>query len=296
MPPQGTWAWNPAIACASLEDCEREARGDITVESGAAGIALAGRQPHAHKAPGQRHAGTAGRGGVLPGQAGGDAAAPCPLPGHALRWNPTAKESPGGCATCRSSCGWPAPPASATAGARWPRPACSPRPEARDLRRAEQAFKRLRIELHLLTGRREDRVLFDTATGLAAVYGIASTATRRTTELLMQRYYWARAPGDLAQCHPGTEHRGNGCSAPDSDARLIDDDFRNLRERLDIVREDGFERNPTLLLRASLVMQQHPELDRHVGPHAARHLAFAPPHRRGLPPQSGQPQTVPCRS
>src|SRR5690606_14388072 len=33
--------------------------------------------------------------------------------------------------------------------------------ELRALRRAEQAFKRLRIELHLLAGRREDRLLFD---------------------------------------------------------------------------------------------------------------------------------------
>src|SRR5690606_27679486 len=47
--------------------------------------------------------------------------------------------------------------------------------EARDLRRAEQAFKRLRIELHLLAGRREDRVLFDMQPGLAQVYGIAPT-------------------------------------------------------------------------------------------------------------------------
>src|SRR5690606_27778187 len=34
-------------------------------------------------------------------------------------------------------------------------------PEFRSLRKAELAFKRLRIELHLLAGRREDRVLFD---------------------------------------------------------------------------------------------------------------------------------------
>ena len=132
--------------------------------------------------------------------------------------------------------------------------------EARDLRKAEQAFKRLRIELHLLAKRREDRVLFDLQPALAEVYGIHATATRRGSELLMQRYYWAarlvtQLNGILVQ---NIEERL--FPRPDSDARDIDDDFRNLRDRLDIIRDDGFERNPTLLLRAFLVMQQHPEL------------------------------------
>ena len=129
--------------------------------------------------------------------------------------------------------------------------------EARDLRKAEQAFKRLRIELHLLANRREDRVLFDLQPALAEVYGIHATATRRGSELLMQRYYWAarlvtQLNGILVQ---NIEERL--FPRPDSDARDIDDDFRNLRDRLDIIRDDGFERNPTLLLRAFLVMQQH---------------------------------------
>jgi [protein-PII] uridylyltransferase len=59
--------------------------------------------------------------------------------------------------------------------------------EARDLKRAEQAFKRVRIELHLLVNRREDRLLFDLQHGLAQAYGITATATRRASELLMQR-------------------------------------------------------------------------------------------------------------
>src|SRR5690606_31489075 len=60
--------------------------------------------------------------------------------------------------------------------------------EFRALRRAEKAFKRLRIELHLLTGRREDRVLFDLQPGLAAIYGFEPAKNRRPSEILMQRY------------------------------------------------------------------------------------------------------------
>jgi [protein-PII] uridylyltransferase len=132
--------------------------------------------------------------------------------------------------------------------------------EARDLRRAEQAFKRLRIELHLLAGRREDRVLFDLQPGLAEVYGIQATATRRSSELLMQRYYWAaRLVTQLnAILLPSIEE--SLFPLQDVDAKEIDEDLRMVRNRLDIVLDDAFERKPPLLLRAFLAMQQHPEL------------------------------------
>jgi len=132
--------------------------------------------------------------------------------------------------------------------------------EARDLRRAEQAFKRLRIELHLLAGRREDRVLFDLQPALAQVYGIAATATRRASEILMQRYYWAARLVTQLNTILVQNIEERLFPRPVDQASEIDQDFRNLHDRLDIVRDDGFERNPTLLLRAFLVMEQHPEL------------------------------------
>src|SRR5690606_7863831 len=112
----------------------------------------------------------------------------------------------------------------------------------------------------LLTGRREDRLLFDLQPGLAEIYGIQATATRRNSEILMQRYYWAaRLVTQLnAILVPSIEE--SLYPRPETDAREIDDDFRMVRNRLDIVRDDGFERKPTLLLRAFLLMQQHTEL------------------------------------
>jgi [protein-PII] uridylyltransferase len=133
-------------------------------------------------------------------------------------------------------------------------------PEARDLRRAEQAFKRLRIELHLLVNRREDRVLFDLQPGLADVYGIASTPTRRASEILMQRYYWAARLVTQLNVILVQNIEERLFPRPESEARAIDDDFRSLHDRLDIVRDDAFETNPSLILRAFLVMQQHAEL------------------------------------
>ncbi|VFR22762.1 [Protein-PII] uridylyltransferase [plant metagenome] len=132
--------------------------------------------------------------------------------------------------------------------------------EARDLRRAEQAFKRLRIELHLLSGRREDRVLFDLQPGLAQVYGIEATATRRASEVLMQRYYWAARLVTQLNTILVQNVEERLFPRPLDDAHEIDEDFRNLHGRLDIRLDDAFERNPTLVLRAFLTMQQHPEL------------------------------------
>jgi [protein-PII] uridylyltransferase len=132
--------------------------------------------------------------------------------------------------------------------------------EARDLRRAEQAFKRLRIELHLLAKRREDRVLFDLQPALAEVYGIKATATRRAGELLMQRYYWAARLVTQLNSILVQNIEERLFPRPACDATEIDDDFRSLHDRLDIIRDDAFERNPTLLLRAFLTMQQHKHL------------------------------------
>jgi [protein-PII] uridylyltransferase len=132
--------------------------------------------------------------------------------------------------------------------------------EYRALRRAELAFKRLRIELHLLAGRREDRLLFDLQPALATLYGFEATKTRRPSELLMQRYYWAAKV--ISQLNTILMQAVEEKLFPQPDAAIeeIDDDFRMVHGRLDITRDDAFERKPTLLLRAFLVMQGRPDL------------------------------------
>ncbi|QDQ87258.1 [protein-PII] uridylyltransferase [Alcaligenaceae bacterium SJ-26] len=132
--------------------------------------------------------------------------------------------------------------------------------EARDLNRAEQAFKRLRIELHLLARRREDRILFDWQSQLATVYGIEPSPTRRASELLMQRYYWAARLVTQLNTILVQNIEERLFPRPDEPAIPIDDSFCSVHQRLDICRDDAFERKPALLLRAFLVMQQHPEL------------------------------------
>lgn len=131
--------------------------------------------------------------------------------------------------------------------------------EYRSLRRAERAFRQLRIELHLLAGRREDRVLFDVQPALAEVYGFRPTKTRSASELLMQRYYWAARVVMQLSTILLQSIREKLFQPPGQPLRL-NDDFRVVHGRLDIQRDDCFERNPALILRAFLCLQQHPEL------------------------------------
>lgn len=134
--------------------------------------------------------------------------------------------------------------------------------EAKELRRAELAFKRLRIEMHLLAGRREDRLVFDMQHSLAQAYGIKPSHNRRASEILMQRYYWAARL--VTQLNTVLVESIQAHLFPAPTARLLPLDaegyFFDRQSRLDIEDESIFEQHPALLLRAFLVMQQHPEL------------------------------------
>lgn len=134
------------------------------------------------------------------------------------------------------------------------------RTEARDLNRAEQAFKRLRIELHLLVNRREDRLLFDLQHGLADAYQIKPTITRRSSEILMQRYYWAArlvTQLNTLLVQAIGEHL---FPLPSLNGHALSQHYQAHHNRLDINDEELFQKHPSELLNVFLVMQQHPEL------------------------------------
>ena len=132
--------------------------------------------------------------------------------------------------------------------------------EARDLNRAEQAFKRVRIELHFLVKRREDRLLFDLQNGLAEIYGFKATEGRRASEILMQRYYWAARLVTQLNTLLVQNIEERLIQVDQSDVRQIDGNYIARHNRLDIVDEKLFENDPSQLLNAFLVMQQHPEV------------------------------------
>ena len=132
--------------------------------------------------------------------------------------------------------------------------------EARNLKKAEQAFKRIRIELHLLAGRREDRLLFDLQHGLAQRYGILPASTRRASEILMQRYYWAARLVTQLNVLLVQSIEDRLFASQTEAAQQIDDHFSIRHQRLDISDPEVFNQHPRLLFEAFLLMQQHPEL------------------------------------
>lgn len=61
--------------------------------------------------------------------------------------------------------------------------------EARQIRHHEKKLQSLRIHLHFLSKRREDRLLFDFQNELATTLGYVNTPRKRASEQLMQSYY-----------------------------------------------------------------------------------------------------------
>ena len=133
------------------------------------------------------------------------------------------------------------------------------RPEARRIAREERTLSALRIHLHMLAGRRDDRLAFDYQTELAERLGLAATAHKRAGERLMQGYYRAakliqRANDILIQ---SLRVRLFPVTAP---PQPIDADFQVRAKLLEAREPDLFERKPDALLRVFIVYAQHPAL------------------------------------
>ena len=63
--------------------------------------------------------------------------------------------------------------------------------EVRQLQRHEGTLRLIRAHLHVVAGRREDRLVFDLQTAVAQSFGLVGERGQRASEALMRRYYWA---------------------------------------------------------------------------------------------------------
>ena len=134
------------------------------------------------------------------------------------------------------------------------------RDEARQLARHEALLQDLRIRLHYLAGRREDRIVFDFQGALAAQLGYAETAERRASEAMMQRYY--RAAKAVTQLNTIVLQNLEARLLPQSEAASIslNERFRVRGELLEVADERLFESAPTTILESFLLLMQHQEL------------------------------------
>ncbi len=131
--------------------------------------------------------------------------------------------------------------------------------EARELTRNETLIDDLRIRLHYLARRREDRLVFDLQSALASELGLSDTPSRRASEQLMQRYY--RAAKSIRQLNVILLQNLHARLFPaELKAQAIDADFQAVDELLDIRDDELFAKRPGAILDSFLTLQRHPEL------------------------------------
>ncbi len=136
--------------------------------------------------------------------------------------------------------------------------------EARELARGQKRLQLIRGHLHLVAGRREDRLVFDLQNAVAKRLEIAPTGNRRASEVLMQSYYRSAkvvlqiSSMLLANLEPRLFPSPS--LAADAKPREIDNEFQEVYGLLDIRDPFLFDKTPAAILRAFLKLQRHSEL------------------------------------
>ncbi len=131
------------------------------------------------------------------------------------------------------------------------------------LRRLEngQAFLwRIRFGLHVLTGRREDRLLFDHQIKLAHLLGYEDATYTLAVEQLMQRYY--RTVMDLSRLNEMLLQQFEEAILMDPAAppQALNERFEVKNGYLQTTHDQVFSNDPSALLEVFLVLQQNAEL------------------------------------
>ncbi|HEX2009303.1 MAG TPA: [protein-PII] uridylyltransferase [Roseateles sp.] len=257
-----TACWDVGLEIGSsvrtLEDCAREAAGDVTVQTAMLEArALAGAKPLFKRFEQRLHAAM-------------DATAFLRAKTLEMRQRhvkyddtpyalePNCKESPGGLRDLQVLI-WIA--RAAGLGKTWKalaqRGLLTPF-ESRQLSRNEGLLSLIRCRLHAVAGRREDRLVFDLQTAVAESFGYKGSDSQRASELLMRRYYWAaKAVSQLNQVLMlNLEEQING--SQQGLRRPINAHFMDRAGMLEVVSDDLYERAPHAILETFLVYQQTP--------------------------------------
>src|ERR1700690_1591943 len=131
--------------------------------------------------------------------------------------------------------------------------------ELRRLKQAQSFLWKVRFGLHVLTGRHEDRLLFDYQIKLAHSFGYEDASYTLAVEQLMQRYY--RTIMDvtllnelLLQLFREAILTSNAPPQP------LNPRFQVRNDYLEAVNEDVFARWPSALLELFVLLQQNPQI------------------------------------
>jgi len=132
--------------------------------------------------------------------------------------------------------------------------------EVRQFEGADRLLAELRMELHLLTNRREDRLLFDHQEKLAGAMGIVPTESKRASEVLMQRYYQNAKLVTQLNSLVMQVLADRLLHIQLGPPIVIDANFQMVRELLDVRDEDVFQRHPRAMLECFLLQMQRSEI------------------------------------
>jgi [protein-PII] uridylyltransferase len=132
--------------------------------------------------------------------------------------------------------------------------------EVRQIKANEALLSLIRARLHLIAGRREDRLVFDLQTAVAESFGYSAEADdgsklpRRASEALMKRYYWAaKAVTQLNQILLlNIEERLNPNTYP---LRPINERFCDKAGMLEVASDDLYAREPHAILETFLLYE-----------------------------------------
>jgi [protein-PII] uridylyltransferase len=131
--------------------------------------------------------------------------------------------------------------------------------ELRKLKQAQAFLWKARFGLHVLTGRHEDRLLFDHQIKLARAFGYEDATYTLAAEQLMQRYY--RTALDVSFLNELLLQAFRDAILPgDSPPQVINTRFQIRNEYLETTSPDMFSRYPSALLELFVLLQQHPEV------------------------------------
>ncbi len=134
--------------------------------------------------------------------------------------------------------------------------------EVRQIKRNEATLSSIRLRLHLLARRREDRLVFDLQTAVAESFGDVALMTpegrlkTRASEALMKRYYWAaKAVAQLNQIlllniqerlNPNTH-----------ELRPLNERFFEKAGMIEVASDDLYQREPHAILETFLIYQRN---------------------------------------
>ncbi len=133
------------------------------------------------------------------------------------------------------------------------------REELRKLKAGQKFLWKVRFGLHVLTGRREDRLLFDYQIKLAKLFGYEDASFTLAVEQLMQKYY--RTVMDVSLLNEMLLQLFREAILTQSAAPLpINARFQIRNDYLEVTHPEVFSRHPYALLELFVLLQQNPQL------------------------------------